>query len=123
MADSLAAAADRYKDLRTDIFVTLSERCSVDHVGVAATAVADMIRPELEDIYAALLEARAARDEALKRIATAEQELTDRIVERIMRIADAQKPRRRSNRAFHAGLVVAAGEAKVEHLFEPDGVS
>lgn len=55
------------------------------------------------------------------RAVAAEAALTDRIVNRILRIANAQdkrERRRRAGRAFHAGLLLAAGEAKVERLFK-----
>lgn len=58
------AAAGRYKPLRTNVFAALSEHCTVDHAGRAADAVADLVRPELESTYAALLEANELRDEA-----------------------------------------------------------
>ena len=46
--------------------------------------------------------------------------LTRRIVARILRIAEAQTDPHAEVQAFRRGLLIAAGEAKVEHLFEPD---
>lgn len=59
------AAETRYKLLRTNVFVTLSEHCTVDHKGRAADAVADLVRPELESTYAVLLESNDLRDKAI----------------------------------------------------------
>jgi hypothetical protein len=58
------AAEGRYRLLRTNVFVTLSEHCTVDHKGRAADAVADLVRPELESSYAVLLESNDLRDKA-----------------------------------------------------------
>jgi hypothetical protein len=71
------AAKGRYKYLRTQVFVELSEHCSVDHKGRAADAIAALVRPELESTYAVLLESNDLRDQAREAL-TAESLRADR---------------------------------------------
>ena len=61
----------------------------------------------------------AERDDLHAAVNLAETELTERIVARILQIADAQKDPSPGVQAFRRGLLIAAGEANIERLFEP----
>lgn len=72
----------------------------------------------IEDAVAGPLRARITELEAADR--DAERVLTERIVARLLRIAEAQTDEDEHIQAFRAGLLAAAGEAKAERLFEPE---
>lgn len=57
-------ATERYKSLRAHIFVPLSEAIPAGRVGTYADEITRLVKPELEALYVALLEAQAETIEA-----------------------------------------------------------
>jgi hypothetical protein len=68
----LAAADERYANLRTHLFVGLSETCTTDHSGRAADAAAALVLPELKSVYVGYLAAKDEADELRQRVAALE---------------------------------------------------
>lgn len=72
----LAAADERYANLRTHLFVGLSETCTTDHSGRAADAAAALVLPELKSVYVGYLAAKDEADELRQRAAEFEAQDT-----------------------------------------------
>jgi len=68
LAEWEAAANERYKSLRTHIFVELGHVCSFPHISKAADTAAEAVRRELTQVFVAYLAACDQRDRLVARV-------------------------------------------------------